>query len=105
MRLCFRSIVERGERQWLKPKMLVWSLFGLAALLLWGVCNKMRENTYVYLLLTYLYRIFLFWSTARSSPPKTPALLTLGIPPVSKQRSGANPAAAPKLSLCIWPCI
>ena len=37
--------------------------------------------------------------------PTTPALLTLGTPPVSEERSGAHPAAAPKLSLYIWPCI
>ena len=37
------------------------------------------------------------WTT----PPMTPALLTLGTPPVSEERSGADPAAAPKLSLSI----
>ena len=35
------------------------------------------------------------------SPDDPGALLTLGAPPVSEERSGANPAAAPKLSLYI----
>ena len=34
---------------------------------------------------------------AMDDSPTTPALLTLGTPPVSEERSGANPAAAPKL--------
>ena len=44
------------------------------------------------------------WATRNTAarwmiPPTTPALLTLGTPPVSEERSGAHPAAAPKLSL------
>ena len=46
-------------------------------------------------------------STAASwmTLPTNPALPTLGTPPPSEERSGAHPAAAPKLSLYIWPCI
>ena len=62
----------------------------------WTACSTARRR-----------RMRVTRSTAASwmTLPTNPALPTLGTPPASEERSGAHPAAAPKLSLYIWPCI